>query len=55
MYHAYKTFRSVIWVIAGNTLLRINGSTNTITRRIRLRGRPTALAALGNTLWIASA
>jgi len=45
----------VIWVIAGNTLLRINGSTNTITRRIRLRGRPTALAALGNTLWIASA
>ena len=44
-----------IWVIAGNTLLRINGSTNTITRRIRLRGRPTALVASPDALWIGSA
>ena len=44
-----------VWVLAGNKLLRINDSTNTITRRVRVRGRPTALATSHDALWVASA
>jgi DNA-binding SARP family transcriptional activator len=44
-----------VWVIAGNQLLRISDVTNTITRRIRLRGRATALAISRGAVWIASA
>jgi DNA-binding SARP family transcriptional activator len=44
-----------VWVIAGKELLRISGITNSITRRIRLRGRASALAASRGDVWIASA